>query len=343
MTECRLDPRPLGHTGLSLTPLGFGAAAIGNLYRAVDDVTAHHAIDTALACGLRYFDTAPHYGFGLSEKRLGRALSERSDITLSTKVGRVLDPAPDADLDAPRQGFVSPEPLESAFDYSYDGFQRSFEESLCRLGRDRIDIVLVHDLGRDTHGESHEARFAEFLDGGLKALQQWREDGRVSAIGLGVNEIEICERVLDHADLDGLLLAGRYTLLEQQALDGLLPRCAARGVSLIIGGPFNSGILVRGTAGTQPLHYNYSEAPPTIVEQVRRIESVCAAHGVPLPAAALQFPLAHTQVCSVIPGAADAAQVRSARDWLETPIPATFWSALREAGLLHPDAPVPAP
>ncbi|WP_428312922.1 aldo/keto reductase [Hydrocarboniphaga sp.] len=346
MSSASLPQRRLGRTGLRLTVLGFGAAGIGNLYRAIDDETALSAVDAALDLGVRYFDTAPHYGFGLSEKRLGRALSRRDgEVLVSTKVGRVLDPVPAyADLSRPRQGFISPEPVESVFDYSYDGVQRSLEESLRRLGRDRIELLLVHDLGVDTHGAEHTQRFAQFVDGGYRAMREWRDAGLVGAIGMGVNETAVCTQALAHADFDCFLLAGRYTLLEQHALEHFLPLCAARGVSLIIGGPFNSGILasgVRDSPRIAPPPYNYAPAPPAMIERVRRIETLCDEYGVSLPAAALQFPLAHPQVATVIPGAADAAQVRQAAAWLQMPIPFAFWQALREHGLLHPEAPLP--
>ena len=346
MNASPLPQRPLGRTGLHLTVLGFGAAAIGNLYRAIDDDTALSAVNAALELGVRYFDTAPHYGFGLSEKRLGRALAQHNgEVRVSTKVGRVLDAVPAyADLSRPRQGFISPEPVESVFDYSYAGVQRSLQESLRRLGRDRIDLLLVHDLGADTHGAAHTQRFSEFIDGGYRAMREWRDAGLVGAIGMGVNETAVCAQALAYADFDCFLLAGRYTLLEQHALDRFLPLCAARGVSLIIGGPFNSGILasgVRGNAGIAPPPYNYAPAPPAVIERVRRIETLCDEYGVSLPAAALQFPLAHPQVATVIPGAADAAQVRQAAAWLQAPIPYAFWQALREHGLLHPEAPLP--
>ncbi len=337
----RIALRRLGRSAVELSALGFGAAAIGNLYRSTSDEQAELTVRAALEAGIRYFDTAPHYGFGLSEIRLGRALHGAGDaVVVSTKVGRVLRPAPGADLAQPRQGFVSPEPFESAFDYSYEGAQRALAASLKRLRRERIDVVLAHDIGRATHGEEHARRWTEFLDGACRAMHEWREQGLVGAIGLGVNEWEICAEALRHADFDCFLLAGRYTLLEQSALDRLLPDCAARGVSLIVGGPYNSGILASGVRG-DTAHYNYAAAPAAIVERVGRIEDICRAHGVPLAAAALQFPLAHPQVCSVIPGAASPEEVRQSLALLRTPIPAVLWTDLRQNGLLHAQAPVP--
>jgi D-threo-aldose 1-dehydrogenase len=326
---------PIAH----LPRLGFGGASIGNLYAAIGDGEARQTVQAALDAGVRYFDTAPHYGFGLSETRLGAALAGRDDVLVSSKVGRLLVPT-DAGP-GERHGFVDAAPFEPVFDYGYDAVMRSWEESRARLGRDRIDILLAHDLGRRTHGDDHPARLREFFEGGYRALRELREAGLVGAIGLGVNEQAVCEEALAHGDFDVFLLAGRYTLLEQTALDGFLPLCASRGVSIIVGGPFNSGVLVEGVGTGRPVHYNYAPAPAEIIDRVRRLERVCAAHGVPLAAAALQFPLAHPMVASVIPGMADPAQVRQAVGWMETVIPPRLWDDLRSQGLLHPDAPTP--
>lgn len=318
-----------------LPRLGFGGAAVGNLYAPVTDAAARDVVEAALAAGLRYFDTAPHYGFGLSETRLGEALAGR-DVMISTKVGRRLEPIKATARE--RHGFVDAAPFEPVFDYTYDGVMRSFENSLRRLRRERIDVLLAHDLGRMTHGEAHPGHMRAFLEGGYRAMRELRDGGAVGAIGLGVNEQAVCEEALDHADFDVFLLAGRYTLLEQAALEGFLPRCVARDVGVIVGGPFNSGALVE-TSGT--LHYNYEAAPPDIVERVARLRRICTAHGVPLAAAALQFPLGHPAVLSVIPGMASASQVSDATSWLDFPIPDALWSALRAEGLVRADAPVP--
>jgi D-threo-aldose 1-dehydrogenase len=325
--------------------LGFGGAAIGNLYRPISEADAFETVRAAFDAGVRYFDTAPHYGFGLSEKRLGAALSSidvQQTAIISTKVGRRLAPRPDADLSQTRQGFVSPEPFESEFDYSYDAVMFSYEDSLEKLKRDRIDILYVHDLGTRTHGEAHAQRFAEFMNGGYRALRELRDSGAVGAIGLGVNEWQICEEALAHGDYDVMLLAGRYTLLEQSALETFLPLCARRGVSIVLGGPYNSGILARGVKGQTDLVYDYQPAPPHIIAQVAAIESVCDKHNVTLPAAALQFPLAHPQVIAVIPGMNSPAEVSRAREYLNMQIPAAFWRELRERELLRPEAPVPS-
>ena len=325
--------------------LGFGAAAIGNLYRAISDAEARMVITQAWDAGLRYFDTAPHYGFGLSEKRLGAVLTDLDPdaaAILSTKVGRRLDPTPGADLTQLRQGFLSPEPYESRFDYSYDAVMRSYEASRAHLRRDCIDILYVHDIGRFAHGDAHESVMREFLNGGFRAMEELRRGGAVRAIGLGVNEIAVCEEILAHADIDLILLAGRYTLLEQQPLDRLLPLCVARGVRIIVGGPFNSGILAQGVRHGGPVHYDYGDPPASIIDRVRRIEQHCDTYGVTLGAAALQFPLAHPAVATVIPGIGSADHLRSAIDWMVLPIPAAFWQALRDDGLIDDRAPVPA-
>ncbi|QDX24643.1 aldo/keto reductase [Sphingomonas suaedae] len=331
---------PLGDLG----PLAFGAASIGNLYRAIPADQAQAVVRRAWEAGIRYFDTAPHYGFGLSEKRLGAALTELDPdgaAIVSTKVGRRLDPRPEADLSAIRQGFVTPEPYESVFDYSYDAVMRSHESSLKRLRRDRIDILYAHDIGSFAHGADHPRRFAEFVEGGYRAMRELRDSGAVSAIGLGVNEAAVCVEMLGAGDIDLLMLAGRYTLLEQDPLDHLLPLCAERGVQLVIAGPYNSGILAKGVrTGTIP-NFNYEPAPAAIIDRVGRIETICAAHGVPLPAAALQFPLAHPQVASVVPGMGSVGQVDAALGLIHHPIPAQCWADLRAAGLIRPDAPVP--
>lgn len=324
--------------------LGFGAASIGNLYRAMSDDMAASTVRAAWAAGLRSFDTAPHYGFGLSEKRLGAALGELdpgATAILSTKVGRRLAPARRADLGSARQGFISPEPLESVFDYRHDAVLRSHEDSRARLQRG-IDILYAHDVGRFAHGDDHPRRLAEFLDGGYRAMRSLRDEGTIRAIGLGVNETAVCEEVLGHADLDIILLAGRYTLLEQDPLDSLLPLCARRNVRIVVGGPYNSGILATGVRHGGTAHYDYAPAAPAIVARVRAIEDVCAAHGVPLAAAALQFPAAHPQVVSVVPGMASPDQVAEAVRLMAFPIPSGLWSDLRTAGLIRPDAPVPA-
>lgn len=336
--------RQLGRSGIRLPVVGFGTAPIGNLYEPVTEAAARLTIETALAAGFRYFDTAPFYGFGLSESRLGSNLRSRegADATLiSTKVGRILAPLEHPAGSAERSGFVDGMPNAATFDYSYDGVMRSFEASLQRLRVTRVAVLLAHDLGSLTHGSEHGARMREFLDGGFRAMRELRDQQLVGAIGIGVNEIAVCEEVLRQVDLDCLLLAGRYTLLEQDAVKSLLPLCVRRRVGVIIGGPFNSGVLVESSAGRGSAHYNYAPAPATVLQRVRRLRELCAAHGVSIGAAALQFPLAHEAVASVIPGFRSAEQVREAMEFIETRIPAALWEELRAAGLLDAAAPAP--
>ncbi len=328
-----------------MPPLGFGAAAIGNLYAAISEETAVETICAALQAGVRYLDTAPFYGFGLSERRLGTALAgfnAADDVVISTKVGRRLVKLNEPPPHGSRHGFVDAEPFEPVFDYSYQGVMESFEQSLQRLRRSRVDILLAHDLGRVTHGDQHTHHLRQFMDGGYRAMRELRDSGQVSAIGLGVNEWEVCEEVLREADLDVFLLAGRYTLLDQTALASFLPLCEERRIPIIIGAPFNSGALVTGTRSGAPVHFNYATAPAWVIDRLHRLESVCTEFSVPLPAAALQFPLAHPQVVSVIPGMGSLDQVRDTLESLRVPIPAQFWRRLLADGLLPPSAPVPS-
>jgi D-threo-aldose 1-dehydrogenase len=332
--------RSFGDRSLRMPPLGFGAAPVGNLYTAMSDQAATTTIDSAFAAGIHYFDTAPHYGFGLSESRLGQALAgKRDQLIISSKVGRIL--VPTQATDTVRHGFANAPALEPVFDYSYDAVMRSFESSLQRLQTDHIDILLAHDLGPLTHGDQHEHHFREFMQGGYRAIHELRAAGVVTAIGLGANEWQVCELALAHGDFDGFLLAGRYTLLEQSACESFLPLCEKRGASVILGGPFNSGILASGVSGAGPFYYNYEAAPQDIIQRVTRLEIICADFAIPLAAAALQFPGAHPQICSVIAGLASPEQIAQAVAWMQQPIPAEFWLRLREQGLLHPNAPVP--
>lgn len=333
--------RRIGSTSVRVPALGFGASSLGNLFQRIDDASATATVKHALSQGFSYFDTAPHYGFGLSESRLGKVLARDTEVVISSKVGRVLEPVAPELRDQPRHGFIDAAPFEPVFDYTYDGVMRSFESSCKRLSRDRLDILFAHDLGQATHGADHSRRFEEFFDGGYKAMRSLREAGAVNAIGLGVNEWEVCEQALGAGDFDCMLLAGRYTLLDQSALESLLPLCERRGVSLIIGGPYNSGVLVHGARSTQPVYHDYAPAPADVLARVTRIEDICIAHKVPLPAAALQFPLAHPVVASVIPGIANIAQCEDTLRWASATIPAEFWKDLHDAELLHPQAPTP--
>ncbi|MDH3659873.1 MAG: aldo/keto reductase [Alphaproteobacteria bacterium] len=326
----------LGDRSTGLPRLGFGGAPIGGLLDDVDGAAATAALDAALEGGVRYFDTAPFYGFGMSERRIGDALRGHDDVVLSTKVGRLLKPGlPD---DPASMGWPSPLPFHPVYDYSYDGVMRSFEDSLQRLGLDRIDILYIHDIGPFTHTDpEEEARhFEEAMTGGHRALEELRNAGDIAAFGIGVNETEVSLRALDRGDWDVFLLAGRYTLLEQTALDPFFTRCAEQSVSVVIGGPFNSGILVGGKT------WNYAEAPSDIVERVTGIKRVCVAHGIPLPAAALQFPLAHPVVSSVIPGTRNQHEQRELLSWWKTEIPSGLWDDLRSENLLDQAAPTPS-
>jgi D-threo-aldose 1-dehydrogenase len=320
---------------IGLPRLGLGCAPLGGLLSGVSDADARAVLDTALAHGVRFFDTAPYYGFGLSERRVGDALRGRDDVILSTKVGRLLKPGLPPDPAA--YGWPEPLPFHPVFDYGYDAVMRSFEDSLQRLGRDRIDILLLHDIGPFTHPDPGEERrhFRDAMSGGYRALDELRRAGQVGAIGIGVNEVEVSLRVLDHGDWDLFLLAGRYTLLEQDPLGTLFPACARAGTRIIVGGPYNSGILVGGAT------WNYAAAPEAIRARVAAMRAVCDRHGVPLPAAALQFCLAHPVVASVIPGARNGAELMETLRWMETKIPEALWEDLRGEGLLDPAAPTP--
>ena len=325
--------RNVGTTGLQLPVLGFGGAPLGGLFDAVSESDAAGTLEEAFDQGITYVDTAPFYGFGLSERRVGDMLRGRSYV-LSTKVGRLL--APGAAPDPAAMGWPDALPFHPVFDYGYDAVMRSFEDSLQRLGLDRIDILYAHDIGEMTHGDENKGHFNALAKGGYRALDELRRDGRVKAIGLGVNEIRVCRDALEIGDWDVFLLAGRYTLLEQNALDDLFPRCSARGMSIVVGGPFNSGILVGGDT------WNYGAAPDRVVNKVRRISSVCEVYDVPMPAAALQFPLGHDIVTSVIPGLRNHQELADTLRWVSHDIPDEFWETLKEKDLLHPDAPTPS-
>ena len=338
-----LAKRELGKTGVEVSVLGFGGAGIGNLYRELAEEDAVAAVHESFASGVRYFDTAPFYGFGLSELRVGKALrGAQPPPVISTKVGRLLLPTGPQTASIGREGYFSARPFTPVFDYGYDAVMRSHADSLERLGVARVDILLCHDIGRLTHGDAHATRISEFVTGGYRAMHDLRAAGSVRAIGLGVNEPEVCVELLQHCELDCILLAGRYTLLEQPALTELLPLCVARGVSIICGGPFNSGILAAGSRAGAGAHYNYAAAPATVLERVQKLEALCAEVSVPLQAAALQFPLGHPAVASVVAGCVNAAEARNCAAMFAHPIPPVFWQSLHERGLVDARAPLPA-
>lgn len=309
-----------------------GCATLGNLYVPISDAAANAALQAAVDGGVGFFDTAPYYGHGLSERRLGRFLARQLvRPLLSTKVGRSL-----AHGEPPGEtGFVDAAPARPYFDYSAAAVQAQVAESLARLGVDAVDLLLVHDLGALVHGDDHARQFAAAMAGAYPALGELKRQGLTRAVGLGVNEVAICLQVLAEIDLDVILLAGRYTLLEQAPLDDLLPLCEARGVQVIVGGPFNSGVL----AGNP--HYDYGAVPPAVAARVQALGAICARHHVPLAAAALQFPLAHPSVASVIPGASSAAEIRANIALMAHPIPPGLWAEMKAAGLIRADAPVP--
>jgi D-threo-aldose 1-dehydrogenase len=323
---------------ISFTALGFGSAPLGNYLRAMPEAECASILEAAWTSEVRYFDTAPFYGLGLAEMRVGKLLREHLDtsFTISTKAGRVLEPCQPTEVNG--YFFVDTPQVRFIYDYSYDGVMRSYEASLKRLGLARVDILFVHDVCALAHGsrEASEARIRELFDlGGWKALDELRASGAVNAIGAGVNEWQPCARLLELADPDLFLLAGRYTLLEQEPLDMLFPECERRGVGIVIGGPYNSGILAAKDT------YNYSAAPRDIVERVDALRAVCRTHDVPLNAAALQFVLAHPVVVSVIPGPQTVAEAEQNIAALQVPIPAAFWSELKSRKLLPAHAPSP--
>ena len=315
-------------------PLGFGGAPLGNMFDVVDDATAEEALAAAWDTGVRYFDTAPHYGSGLSEHRFGNMLRARprGEFTLSTKVGRLLLPDPSRPENPP---FVQGLPFRVEHDYSYDGTMRSIEDSCQRLGLARIDVAYIHDVAEDHHGAAWEEVFAEAMTGAARALMALRDQGVIKAWGLGVNRVEPCVLALEQSDPDVFLLAGRYSLLNQPALGRLFPMCLERGVHVVVGGPYNSGLLAGGDT------FEYADAPPEMIARRDRIAELCERHGVDIRAAALQFCAAHPAVAAVIPGAKRAAKVRENARLMREPIPAALWSDLKDAGLLPRDAPTP--
>ena len=332
--------RRIGRRDLQVSGLGLGTAPLGGLYHDLTEEQALATVAAAWDAGVRFFDTAPHYGHTKAEHRLGDALRRypRDQYVLSTKAGRRFVPRT-TPYDG-SEGWQDPLPFEAIFDYTHDSILRSFEDSQQRLGIVEIDILLIHDIGRVTHGDKNPVYWKQLTEGGgFRALDELRSAGVVKAVGLGVNEGAAVLEMMADFDIDCALLAGRYTLLEQATLDDLLPACEARGVSILLGGAFNSGILARGVQGD--LKFNYGAAPKEVIERVARLEAVCRAHDVPLAAAALQFPYAHPAVATVLTGARSVEELRENVASFERPIPVELWTALRDKGLLDPRAPVP--
>src|SRR5215813_1714390 len=329
------ETRRLGHTPLRVTVLGLGTGTLGGHRIPVSRDDGEAVVKAAWSAGVRYFDTAPFYGFGKACRIVGDTLRElpHEDWVLSTKVGRLLRPQKNCGAPATLR---HPMPFEDVFDYTYDGVMRSFEDSLQRLGLARIDILYAHDIGARQHGkQKHPEMMQTFRQSGYRALEELRASGQIGAIGIGVNESEVLLEAIDWGEWDVFLLAGRYTLLEQTPLDDLLPRCVRSEISIVIGAPFNTGVL----AGRDS--WNYRPAPPEIVDRVNAIRAVCDDHHVPLIAAALQFPLAHPAVVAILPGPRNVEEFETNARLLRYPLPPALWADLRAAGLLYPDAPIP--
>jgi len=331
----------LGNGGLTFTELGFGTAPLGNLYTSISDAEAEAILDLAWDSGVRFYDTAPLYGFGLSETRLNRFLRDkpRDDYVLSSKVGRLLKPCAPDQRDGIGKWFDVPSRQEQ-YDYSYDGVMRSVEFSLERLGVHRLDALFVHDLDIANHGSQAvvDQHMDVLMAGGYHALVKLRDEGTIKAFGAGVNEWQPCQAMAERGDFDMFLLAGRYTLLEQEALESFLPLAEERGIGIVIGGPYNSGILA---TGPRPgAYYNYDPAPQEILDRVGRIQAICNDHGVRMVDAAYQFPLHHPCTVSVIPGGQGVAEMESNLAAAQAEIPAALWADLKQSGLMRADAPV---
>lgn len=316
--------------GLVLTELGLGGAQLGNLYQAIDHGEAAAIVKAAWAAGIRHFDTAPHYGLGLSENRLGATLSTfpRDAYVLSTKVGRLLLPDPDGGQRRDEQGFDVPASFRRQWDFSRDGILRSLEESLNRLGLDRIDVVYAHDP--DDHWEQACAE-------AFPTLIDLREQGVVRAVGAGMNQSRLLAELVQNFDIDVVMCAGRYTLLEQPAAEDLLPAAVKHGTGVVVAGVYNSGLLAHPRP-SEASTYNYAAAPPHIVTRAHRIADVCERHGVSLPEAAIAFPLLHPAVTSVVLGASSVTQLEESLDRYRRPVPAGLWAELADEGLLFAHA-----
>ncbi|MDP1966120.1 MAG: aldo/keto reductase [Reyranella sp.] len=338
-----LKRRKVGKTKLEVTELGLGGAPMGGFRATIPDADAVKLTDDGYDAGIRFFDTSPYYGYGRSELRMGAALREkpRDSYVLSTKIGRILHamkPGEKPPADFRENGLPGFAPV---YDYTYDGVMRSLEHSHMRLGLQKIDIALIHDVDFWTTKDRAvlEERFKTVMDSGYRALDELRRAGVIDAIGVGINESDTSTRFIKAGDFDCMLLAGRYTLLEQGALEEFLPECQKRNVSVILGGPYNSGIL---TGNVKPgATHDYVAAPAALIEKAQKIEAVCQRHGVPLGAAAMQFPLFHPAFCAVIPGALSTAEVKQNVTYMGVRIPVELWSELKREKLLDPAAPTP--
>lgn len=320
-----MEKRKVGRTSLEVTEISFGCAAIGGLYRAVDYESAMKTLATAWNAGLRYFDVAPFYGFGLAERRLGDFLRDkpRDELVISTKVGRLLRPVPRDQV--PDHSYVEPLDFAVDYDYSYDGIMRSVEFSYARMGLNKIDILFVHDIGAYTHGaEVNDRHFRTLMDSGMKALEELKSSGTISAYGLGVNETAVCVDVLSRIPLDIILLAGRYSLLDRSAEAGMLEWCEKRGTTLAVGGVFNSGILATGPV--PGANFDYGPASEEVLAKVRALDEVSARHGLTTAAAALRFPLMSKLVSSVLIGTARPSSLTRNLELLGVDIPAAVWA-----------------
>ena len=329
----------IGNTNFPATLLGVGTAPLGNMFRPIEEKDVHMCLEAAWEGGVRYFDTAPFYGYGLAERRLGDFLrtKHREDYILSTKVGRLLQPRRKS---IPTDTFfLSTMPFNPIYDYSYDAAMRSYEDSLQRMGLDRFDIVLIHDPAHAEHGEDQPEIFKQAMEGAAKALLKLRDEGEIGAIGLGTNEWEVAQAALEQVEFNTFLLAGRYTLIEQFAAKSFLPMCLEKNVNIILGGAFNSGLLVSDDIKNST--WNYKPAPQELIDKAINLKGICERHGVELPAAALQFAMAHPAVATVAVGVRNQTEMNESLKWSTKEIPHGLWTDLKDAGLLANDLPVP--
>lgn len=334
-----MKKRRVGKTSLFVSEIGFGGASIGNLYTPTTHQDSQNVLKKCWDLGIRYFDTAPEYGHGLSERRMGDALREcnRDEFVLSTKVGDFLHAR--HDHLPPDNKFINKLPFHLKFDYSYDGVMRAFEDSLQRLGLNRIDILLVHDLDPIIHDENRFKKYwKEYVEGGYKALDELRRAGAIKAIGLGVKKWEVCADALKHGDYECFMLQGNYTLLEQPALDNFLGECIKKHISIFLAGPYASGILATGPV--KGAYFHHREASDEVLERVRLIQQICEAHQTPMQAAAIQFPLFHPAIASVVVGSASVDSMQKNKEYSQFSIPGGLWSDLKTAGIIAQHTPV---